>query len=241
VVLHLEGLSLFDGYRFTNYGVDEGLPRPYVNDILEAQGGQYWVATNVGLYKFDPKGRPGRATSAPGARAQPAAGAMFTLVAPTPDDQPLNITTILRGRDGAIWCGTATGLWRLSDAAPSVELRAAKTEPPSPLPGTVNALVEDRGGTLWIGAANGLYRRWPDGTTERYGSSNGLPDETIHDVLEDRTGSLWIGTRAGGLARLAIEAGPAPPVVTHIYSPANGLAHIAVVFCTSSSNRHLWA
>ena len=235
-----EGLSLFDGYRFTNYGVDEGLPRPYVNDILEAQGGQYWVATNVGLYKFDPKGRPGRATSAPGARAQPAAGAMFTLVAPTPDGQPLNITTILRGRDGAIWCGTATGLWLLSYAAPSVELRAAKTEPPSPLPGTVNALVEDRGGTLWIGAANGLYRRWPDGTTERYGSSNGLPDETIHDLLHDRKGSLWVGTRAGGLARLAIEPGHAPPVVKSIYNKANGLGTDWVFDLHESSDGTLW-
>ncbi len=40
-----EGLSLFDGYRFTNFGVDQGLPNPHVTAILETREGEYWVAT----------------------------------------------------------------------------------------------------------------------------------------------------------------------------------------------------
>src|ERR1051326_3642217 len=37
-----EGLSRFDGYKFTNYTTDQGLPHRTVNDILETRGGAYW-------------------------------------------------------------------------------------------------------------------------------------------------------------------------------------------------------
>ena len=42
------GLSRFDGERFLNYGVAQGLPIPSVNDLLETSRGEYWVATNGG-------------------------------------------------------------------------------------------------------------------------------------------------------------------------------------------------
>src|SRR5215831_8134192 len=50
-----EGLSLFDGHSFVNFGVDDGLPRANVNDILETRDGEYWVATTGGLCRFKPK------------------------------------------------------------------------------------------------------------------------------------------------------------------------------------------
>ena len=39
-----EGLSRFDGYAFTTYTIDDGLPSPVVNDLLETRDGEYWVA-----------------------------------------------------------------------------------------------------------------------------------------------------------------------------------------------------
>jgi len=50
------GLSRFDGYAFTNFGVEEGLPDPVVNDFLETRAGDYWLATNGGLVHFNPRG-----------------------------------------------------------------------------------------------------------------------------------------------------------------------------------------
>jgi ligand-binding sensor domain-containing protein len=35
------GLSVFDGYRFTNYTTEDGLPHPWVNDLLETRDGAY--------------------------------------------------------------------------------------------------------------------------------------------------------------------------------------------------------
>src|SRR5882672_12079717 len=49
-----EGLSRFDGYRFKNYGVEQGLPHRNVNDFLETRDGTYLVATSVGLSVFNP-------------------------------------------------------------------------------------------------------------------------------------------------------------------------------------------
>lgn len=54
-----DGLSRYDGYTFTNYGVEQGLPSGQVIDLLETREGQYWVATFSGLCRFNPKGRPG--------------------------------------------------------------------------------------------------------------------------------------------------------------------------------------
>src|SRR5262244_1940724 len=53
-----EGLSRFDGYSFTNYGVDQGLPHGTVTDFLETRAGEFWLATYGGLGPFNPKGTP---------------------------------------------------------------------------------------------------------------------------------------------------------------------------------------
>jgi ligand-binding sensor domain-containing protein len=50
-----EGLSRFDGYRFTNYGPEQGLPSR-VNALIETGGGVFWIATGDGLYRFNPMG-----------------------------------------------------------------------------------------------------------------------------------------------------------------------------------------
>src|SRR5690242_12973753 len=49
-----EGLSRFDGYRFTNYGIAQGLPHPYVTDMLQTKVGTYWVGTVAGMCRFNP-------------------------------------------------------------------------------------------------------------------------------------------------------------------------------------------
>src|SRR5882724_7920716 len=50
-----DGLSRFNGYEFTTYGVEHGLPHPVINDLLETRRGVYWVATNGGgVARFNP-------------------------------------------------------------------------------------------------------------------------------------------------------------------------------------------
>jgi ligand-binding sensor domain-containing protein len=52
-----EGLSLFDGYRFVNYGTRDGLASPVRSTACwKRRDGTYWVATNEGLCVLHPKG-----------------------------------------------------------------------------------------------------------------------------------------------------------------------------------------
>src|SRR5580700_2013363 len=53
-----EGLSRFDGYTFTNYGIDHGLPNRAVTSLLIGRSGVYWVGTWAGLFRFDPNSSP---------------------------------------------------------------------------------------------------------------------------------------------------------------------------------------
>src|SRR5215831_2584707 len=46
----VEGLSVFDGERFSTYTTADGLPHRVVEDILDAGGGVYWIATASGLF-----------------------------------------------------------------------------------------------------------------------------------------------------------------------------------------------
>src|SRR5690349_2241669 len=53
-----EGLSRFDGYTFTNYSTEQGLPTNWVDDFLETRSGTFLVATYAGLCVFNPRGVP---------------------------------------------------------------------------------------------------------------------------------------------------------------------------------------
>ena len=48
----VEGISLFDGYRFTNFSTRDGLPSRLVSDMIETPQGDYWFATGGGLARF---------------------------------------------------------------------------------------------------------------------------------------------------------------------------------------------
>src|SRR5881275_3461283 len=80
-----EGLSRFDGYSFTNYGVNQGLPHAIVNDFLETRNGELWIATNAGLVLFNPKGEPSPTLAF--TNQKPQTTPMFTVVVPEDEDR----------------------------------------------------------------------------------------------------------------------------------------------------------
>src|SRR5262249_13184259 len=100
-----DGLSRFDGYQFANYRVEDGLPGPSVNDILEARDGEYWIATNsVGVVLFDLAGTPpGKADLR----------SRFKAYHVGPDPVTNRVNAVYRDRAGTLWAGTDGGLFRL--------------------------------------------------------------------------------------------------------------------------------
>src|SRR5262249_5812421 len=97
-----EGLSRFDGYKFTNYGLEQGLPSRVVNAFIETRQGQYWVATNNGLVRFDPAAQPG---SGPAQR--------FSFDYQGQETRGIPIDTVIEDYSGVVWCGGLNGLFRL--------------------------------------------------------------------------------------------------------------------------------
>lgn len=218
-----EGLSRFDGYTFTNYGVEQGLPHRNVADFLETRSGECWVATYGGLVRFNPRGTPlGRVVYANDAVAP---APMFTVVVPTDEDHTARAATVLlESRDGTIWCGTMKHLYHLERYGDRFDLLPAdiKFVGGSSRQIAPTDLLEDRNHCLWIGSFEGLFQRRPDGSTKLYTTREGLPDNYIHDLLEDHDGRLWVGTRLGGFFRLEVSAGQAPRVA-EVYNRKNGL------------------
>src|SRR5579863_6364559 len=81
-----EGLSRFDGYQFTNFGREQGLPA-HDTDLLETRSGEYWVATGDGIARLSP------------GASKPA----FTLYRPA-NPKAREINALADDGSGGIWC-----------------------------------------------------------------------------------------------------------------------------------------
>ncbi len=136
-----EGLSRFDGYTFTNYGVDQGLPDRVVTDFLETRSGDYWVATFRGLARFNPK---------PGPKAP-----IFTVYRPDETGLAQQVNALLEDRQGVIWVGTNAGVFQLVRASGQWVFRRQDLGLASH--GAAEGFLEDHDGNLWIayGGAGG--------------------------------------------------------------------------------------
>ncbi|MCM3870497.1 MAG: hypothetical protein ND895_07390 [Pyrinomonadaceae bacterium] len=236
-----EGLSRFDGYGFTNYGVEQGLPDRRVNDFLETRVGEIWVATNSGLVRFDPKGTP-MSRLAYANEAKQGAPPMFTVIVSEDDDRNARVFTVLiEARDGTIYCGTLKHLYRLARHGERFELVPVDIGNGGPAKRVaVLDLLEDHRGSLWLASFSGVFRRQPDGRTEQFTKSEGLPDNNIHDLLLDHQGRVWAGTRLGGFFRFAAQEEHTPQVVAEVFNEQNGLQTDWVFQLFETSDHRFW-
>ncbi len=237
-----EGLSRFDGYGFTTYGIEQGLASQVVNSLLETREGQYWVATSAGLCLFNPNGIPRRYISN-GGEESIAANRMFTVYLPGEDARSKEVTSLLQDHTGAVWCGTEGGLYRMVEQNGRVEFWFVELGMPNEheTDKHVTSMIEDKRGAIWVGAESGIYRLLPDGRAERYSDRHGLPHVSVHSLLEDREGRLWAGTRLGGLCRLVSDPDLAHSIVARAYSLKDGLPTAWINELFQASDGSLWA
>ncbi|MGH9944489.1 MAG: two-component regulator propeller domain-containing protein, partial [Pyrinomonadaceae bacterium] len=247
-----EGLSRFDGYKFTNYGGAQGLPHRIVTDIVETSNGEYWIATAGGLAKYDPAALT-PAQTAPvsagesGARRRAETphtdGGKFVVYLPGNNERAKNVTTLLKDRAGNIWCGTYDGLYRMEKIDGRWHSRFVEIGLPNDSleSRVVRSIVEGRDGTLWVGTESGLYRlNELDSRAERYTTTQGgLPSDKIYSLMLDREGHAWAGT-ASGLCQLFDHPKPNQSIVARLYNSQDGLIHNSIVSLLQSSDGRLW-
>ena len=217
------GLSRFDGREFVNWSVDDGLPVAEINDLVETRNGLFWIATEGGLVRFNPDGHVQRGAG-PNDRG---VARMFTTYIPSDDARTQRISVLQRDSPGALWVGTAGGLFRAVVSGDSVTFTALDLHIPDVLQArAIGSLLVDRFGALWIGANGRLYRRGRAGHIDELGASDGIPPQSISRIVEGDAGSIWITPMGGGLIQIANEPDARPRVVRHITTrdgfPAGG-------------------
>ena len=185
------GLGRFDGERFVVYGVDQGLPHPSINHLLEARDGTYWLATNGGgVCGFRPGVRPSARMAPSG--SETALTPLFDCLT-VGDGMENRVNTLLEDRSGRLWAGTDRGLFHLDRQSETRQFSRA-------FPASrhnVWAIVQDAAGDVWIGGNDGLTRIAPDGGVRAYAVGEGGQGGTVWSLLADREGRLWIGHETG--------------------------------------------
>ncbi|HKF55269.1 MAG TPA: two-component regulator propeller domain-containing protein [Blastocatellia bacterium] len=236
-----DGLSRFDGYTFTNYGTNQGLPHRNIADLLVTRDGEYWVATDAGLVRFNPKAPPDTRvtyTNQAGAGHVP----MFSVVVPEDEGAYAKaITVLLEDHEGTIWCGTYDGIFRLDRSENRFELhRVGIGMADQPEGHIVSDLLEDRAGLLWVASPSGLYLVRPGGPSVRYTKNDGLPDDYLHSLLQDHEGGLWVGSRYGGFFQISIDDSRQSPVIPRAISNREGMQSPWVFQLFEGSGGRFW-
>ena len=144
-----------------------------VVSLYEASGGELWVGTTIGLYRYN--------------------GTNVVCVA---DKERLafpDIRAMAEGPDGTLWFGmSGGGLGRLRDGA--LQQFTKKDGLGSDF---VISLYAETNGTLWIGTTDNGLTRLKDGQFRNLTARQGLPSSVICHIVDDGEGNLWLGSHNG--------------------------------------------
>lgn len=171
-------------YSFENHRLDLGLPGTVITAAVQARDGYLWVATPLGLGRFD------------GVRFVPFPAA------DTPGLPSDLIHCLREDRQGVLWIGTDKGLARVLKGRFAAAGLAGKS---------VHAITEDDSGNLWVGTwGDGVHVLRP--ARAEFVRVPGLPpDLRVHTLLADSQGQVWVAPeRARGLWRIGAD-GTAQP------------------------------
>jgi signal transduction histidine kinase/ligand-binding sensor domain-containing protein len=105
------------------------------------------------------------------------------------------IQTLYEDREGFIWLGTNTGLFRVRDSMVTM-----LSERDGLSANFAYSILQDKRGVFWIGTWGGGLNRYHHGKFTTYRQTDGLPSDLITSIYEDKAGRLWIGTSAGGVS-----------------------------------------
>ena len=110
---------------------------------------------------------------------------------------PSPITSLAQTKDGYLWLGTATGLFRFD----GVYFERYKLPSGGRFSSdNISSLMATTDGGLWIGFRYGNASFLKDGRIVDYGEAEGLPPGTVFEFAIDWDGAVWAAVN-GGLAR----------------------------------------
>ena len=243
------GLLRFDGVRFVpwKFPAGEHLPDSFITGLLAARDGSLWIGTHKGLARW----KDGKFTDYPELAGHPVYaliedrdGTVWTgtgWVDPAKqlcaiqsgrvqcygNDGSLGkgVLSLSEGRNGNLWVGAETGLWRWKPDRP-------KLYPVRDSFGLIRALIEGDNGTILIAMSHEI-KRLVDGKPEAYSLPAARGQFQPSSLLLDRNGGLWVGTLDQGL--LHVHQGR-----TDRFARANGLSGDAVSRMFEDREGSIW-
>lgn len=166
-----DGISKFDGKRFKNYSLADGLGAKIVYSICQDYKGNLWLGTSKGVSVFD--------------------GTHFKNYVSGEDNIGKEVTSIVEDKNKRLWFATRNGLFKFENNTFSKYTTAD---------GLCNihllSLAVDNDNNLWIGSRAGI--NYYDGKTfskiligDIFNSNN------VCFLVLDKKEMLWIGTNSG--------------------------------------------
>ncbi len=180
-----KGAQKYDGYRWTNYTTENGLPHEWVTRIRQTRDGAIWICSGTTSSTQEPS------------------ASVTRLVETT--DSPEELTThvfegwagingFLEAEDGAVWVNLLGNLEELHDLRRYVNGQWETVDQPAR---AIFDPVEDESGHIWIGSAGesrpSLIRfdgvRWAE---VRLDPGFVEPRIQAHEVSLDASGNIWV-------------------------------------------------
>ncbi|SEN79406.1 Signal transduction histidine kinase [Duganella sp. CF517] len=206
---------------------ETALPNRVVLALAEAEAGEAWIGTQLGLYRTRGGGR-----------------AVKRIALPQENQYP-RIGTILK-RDGQLWLGTFEGLLRYDIAADAIT-RYVQGPPEAGglTDNRIHAVVPDADGALWIATRNGLNRLDPaTGKIEQIHAAPAVPtalsEAVISSLVMDGRGRLWVGTYGGGICVMTGRDARGGPVFERV-GVDEGLSTGTIMALQSDPAGRIWA
>jgi ligand-binding sensor domain-containing protein/signal transduction histidine kinase len=206
-------VNRFDGERFVAARLN--LPQKILDSssgrwvIIQDHTGEWWAATNQGLYRFPNVNRIEDL-----ARVRPVAA--YTTREGLADNY---ISRLFEDSHGDIWIGTFNPPETLTrwERATETFHRYSETDGIPPL-NWANVFAEDHAGNLWIGLHNGGMMRYRNNRFETFGEAEGVPIGLTSGLYFDRAGKLWLAVRARETGRIDDPTGEHPRAAAFIAS-----------------------
>lgn len=135
------------------------------------------------------------------------------------------VVALYEGRQGEIWIGTTTGLYRYQNG--KITWSASKDKLVLP---DVRAIAQSADGTLWFGMSGGGLGSFKDGVLKQIRKKDGLSGDFVVSLCPEEDGTLWVGTSDNGITRLkngrfdiiSTSQGLPTPIVTHLVDDGEG-------------------
>ena len=178
-------------FHFKQYGIENGLPHPWVRDMAQDKEGFMWLATADGLVKFDGKNFN---------TFRPIAGDSSSL-------QSNSVWTVKIDKKNTVWVGlSGGGLARYNRQLNNFKTYLHNPKDPKSIPNDqIYKILIDDDGIIWIAFQDYYILTKFDPATEEFTtiddqehSANASNRITIDALYQDVKGNIWIGHRKGG-------------------------------------------